>query len=332
MRIIIALALICFSLLSPQSAHATLQYFGYYNVNGLPPDSRSHIPEIGARGNTNIAIITVSDTTKLPLYLSQMRQNKIFAILGVTAMFESPNWEQNWTSIKDAIKGNEDIIYGFYFDESAWRGVSATNFRMYTSRIRSDFPSKATMLIEGGVPIAWGTMPEGYLDYITDFGFDFYTTVESHPWINYLQMYEKIYHLSAYKKVWLVPDGYGYPPSPTSNLATILDNYYQHALTHSEVIGMIVFRYDPGDGSYYTIQDVLNPTSQFYNPTVVNAHDTIGKAIIANGPTYPTMLLKQGDLNKDSKVDILDYNLLVPGYSTTYTIFDYNDLVANYGK
>lgn len=327
--------LFCLSLLLPSQAQATLKYFGYYNVNGLPPDSRSHIPEIGARGNTNIAIITVSDTTKLPQYFSEMRQNKIFAILGVTAMFETPNWEQNWTNIKEAIKGNEDIIYGFYFDESVWRGVDISNFRMYTKRIRTDFPTKATMLIEAYPPVIWGTIPDGYLEYITDFGFDYYTTVESHSWNSFLGAYGKIYHLSAYKNVWLIPDGYGYPSSSTSNLGTILENFYQLGLAQSEVIGMIVFRYDPGDGSYYTAQDVQNPSSQFYNPFVLDTYNRIGKAIIANGPAYPTPPSKPiipGDLNQDGAVNLVDFHLLLTKFGNPYTIFNFNDIVNNYGK
>jgi len=31
-------------------------------------------------------------------------------------------------------------------------------------------------------------------------------------------------------------------------------------------------------------------------------------------------------------MDIYDYNLLVSKFGNPYTIFDYNDLVANYGR
>lgn len=41
---------------------------------------------------------------------------------------------------------------------------------------------------------------------------------------------------------------------------------------------------------------------------------------------------KPGDLNNDSKVDILDYNILVSHFGNPYTIFDYNDLVTNFGQ
>ena len=41
---------------------------------------------------------------------------------------------------------------------------------------------------------------------------------------------------------------------------------------------------------------------------------------------------KPGDLNNDGKVDIFDLNLLIAGFGTKYTIFDYNTLLQNYGK
>lgn len=39
-----------------------------------------------------------------------------------------------------------------------------------------------------------------------------------------------------------------------------------------------------------------------------------------------------GDLNSDGKVDINDYNIMVRDFGHPYTIFDYNELVANFGK
>ena len=48
MRLLIVLTLTYFTLAFAPPAHATLQYFGYYNVNGLSPwvDYQDHIPEI----------------------------------------------------------------------------------------------------------------------------------------------------------------------------------------------------------------------------------------------------------------------------------------------
>jgi len=58
------------------------------------------------------------------------------------------------------------------------------------------------------------------------------------------------------------------------------------------------------------------------------------------GICYPTLTecqtahppLKRGDLNSDSKVDIFDFNLLISKFGNPYTIFDFNDIVVNFGK
>lgn len=60
--------------------------------------------------------------------------------------------------------------------------------------------------------------------------------------------------------------------------------------------------------------------------TIASRMVTITNNVLAPAPPTP------GDLNKDGKVDILDYNLLVSNFGNPYTIFDYNQLVANFGK
>lgn len=41
---------------------------------------------------------------------------------------------------------------------------------------------------------------------------------------------------------------------------------------------------------------------------------------------------KPGDLNGDGSVNLLDFNLLITNFGNPYTIFNFNDLVSNYGK
>ncbi len=356
MRVLIFLSIFLLTLSFSSPAHAKLQYFGYYFVNGLYPwvDYQDHIPEIGARGNSNIGVINVSVIDRLPKYLTEMRQYHMYAVLDVTAQFEDYNREANWTKIKTAIKGHEDVVYGFYFDESVWRGIGVDRFRSFTSQIRADFPDKATILVEGLPPIINGTIPEGYLDYITDIGFDHYPTVTMESvsafdkeWQGYQWYYHVFSKYTAGKKVWLVPDGYGYSHVPTHYLATVLQKYYEHAIAHPEVVGMLVFRYDPGDEStVYTVQDTMNPSSKFYDTGVVYTHNSVGRAILADAPPYPVSSPspsptpsptpkpspKSGDLNSDSKVNLLDFNLLVSKFRNPYTLLNFNAIITNYGK
>jgi hypothetical protein len=42
--------------------------------------------------------------------------------------------------------------------------------------------------------------------------------------------------------------------------------------------------------------------------------------------------VRQGDLNKDGKVDIFDYQALIVNFGNPYTIFEYQKLIANYDK
>jgi hypothetical protein len=41
---------------------------------------------------------------------------------------------------------------------------------------------------------------------------------------------------------------------------------------------------------------------------------------------------KPGDLDGDSHINYVDFNLLITNFGNPYTIFDFNDIVSNYGK
>ena len=56
-------------------------------------------------------------------------------------------------------------------------------------------------------------------------------------------------------------------------------------------------------------------------------------AFVAPTPTpQPTSVPVPGDLNGDGQVNAADYSIIVSRFGNPYTIFDYNTLVANYGK
>jgi len=71
-----------------------------------------------------------------------------------------------------------------------------------------------------------------------------------------------------------------------------------------------------------------------YNTTVYPANTSIllpahtGMVLLKETPPS----LKPGDFNGDGKVDISDYDLLISNFGNPYTIFDYNELVENFGK
>jgi len=268
------------------------------------------------------------------------------AILGVRWIFSNANtWQQSWQNLRHVLQGYEDVVYGFYFDEPVWTGVDVTSFRQYTKQIRTDYPNKAVMVVEAYVPIENGTIPSNYFEYVTDFGFDFYPTLFVNQsggfdtaWARYLRDFELVKTMAKGKKLWLVPDGYNNGDVSTNYLGAAINLYYGIAKTTPAVTGMLVFRYDPGDetgGTYYTIQDVLNPNSRFYNARVLELHTGIGKTIVAANPfptSPPSVVTIPGDLTGDGHITMEDVNKLVSGFGSPYTIYDYNNVVTNYGK
>lgn len=343
----VTLCLFFVASIHPPTTHAELQYFGYYNVNGLPRDSHDFIPEIGARKNSNVAHIWPNpyEMSRVATYLTELRQNKMQAIINVDSIFRYPNWEDTWKILKDTIKGQEDVVYAFYFDEPVWTGVSLTDFQVYTKRIKADYPSKAIMAVEAYPVFSLNTAPVGYFDYVTDLGMDYYYTYGNNTWDSYLYFYGLFVNSShaSGKKLWLIPDGYH---NSSDRLGEALTSYYNLAKANPQVNGLLVFG-NPGDNTpvYLTILEQINPNSPYYNSNTAQIHQTIGSSIIAghlptfNPPTpspsptlHPSPSAKPGDLDGDGHVGISDYNRLITGYGTSYTIVDYNNLIANFGQ
>lgn len=75
----------------------------------------------------------------------------------------------------------------------------------------------------------------------------------------------------------------------------------------------------------------LNRKPAYYGVMDAIRNDTT-RACVNITPTPAPTPQKPGDLNGDGKVDINDYNLLLSKFGNPYTIFDYNNLVGNFGK
>lgn len=83
------------------------------------------------------------------------------------------------------------------------------------------------------------------------------------------------------------------------------------------------------------------PNSPFFvtgisDTTQANATSTFefsfGRGLSCGMIHVETAMLKTGDLNKDGRVDIFDYQTLIVNFGNPYTIFDYQKIIANYGK
>lgn len=64
----------------------------------------------------------------------------------------------------------------------------------------------------------------------------------------------------------------------------------------------------------------------------VNINGLIGPASTPGPSTPSPRPILPGDVNKDTFVNYADYLLIKSGFNNPYTIFDYNNLISNYGK
>jgi hypothetical protein len=311
------------------SVNSHLKFFGYISTNAIGQKVLStYYSELAALGNTNIAWSQIR-------YLEEFRKLNIKTLMtDVVSIFFAngelaPGWESNWQNYRESLRGYEDIIYGFYIDEPVWRGYSKSAFLTATQTIHDTFPDKAVLVIEALDPIVYDTIPDGYYQYVTDIGFDYYFTFQStnndEGWEQYLNSFEKFKPYLQNKKFWVVPDGYNLDADVSARWPDVFERYLSLVLTTNNGTGLLPFLYNGGDEFGYTLRDVLDPSGRLYNPTFRNRNIEVGKAII-RAPFLP------GDLNTDGSVDIFDYNLLVANFGNPYTIFDYNILVGNFGK
>ena len=304
------------------NANTHLKYYGYMSHDGLVSDiAPTYFSEILALGNTNIAWATsansrqFSDQGLIPMITDQK-----------WVFFDSngslnPNWQTNWNNLKNRL-GNADHIYGFYFDEPVWRGYTKEAFLAATRTIKQDYPTKAIVVVEAAPPIQDHTIPDGYYQYVTDIGFDYYYTTHGNDWGTYLSLFEDFRPYTVGKKIWLIPDGSG---DYKDNWSEAYEKYLSFALVNNQVIGIMGFLYQwPTDN--LTLRSSLIPGQPFYNPSFRTRQIEIGKSIISTNINS-----KPGDLNADSHVNYADFSELISNFGNPYTIADFNDILINYG-
>jgi hypothetical protein len=103
---------------------------------------------------------------------------------------------------------------------------------------------------------------------------------------------------------------------------------------------------DVGKVTSYTFNSLTNGSTYYFS---VSAYDTSGNLSAFSSPEVSKVIAattKPGDANGDNAVNIFDYNILIANYgkslcgvtnadfdgNCTINIFDYNVLIANYGK
>lgn len=71
------------------------------------------------------------------------------------------------------------------------------------------------------------------------------------------------------------------------------------------------------------------PPSPSHTPT---PSPTLSPTPLPSPTPSPTPTIKPGDFNKDGKVDLFDYNLVITNFGKPYSIFDYNLVLTYFGN
>lgn len=318
------------------SANTHLRYYGYMSHDGLVSDVGSnYFAEISALGNTNIAWSTSANSQRFAdhgIITMITDQRWVFFDSGGNL---NVNWQTKWNTLKTRL-GTADHIYGFYFDEPVWRGYSKEAFLTATKTIKEAYPNKAIVVVEAEPPISNHSIPDGYYQYVTDIGFDYYYTKNGNDWQTYLDLFEKFRPYAAGKKIWLIPDGSG---NYSSLWSDAYEKYLSIALTNQQVVGLMGFLYQwPIDN--LTLRSALIPGESSYNQSFRTRQIDIGKNIIST-----TRNSKPGSFDDNNSFNIFDYNILVSNFGKTGSVgwiaadivadgvinfFDYNMLLSQF--
>lgn len=290
-----------------------LQYFGYYHADGSPFGNNQYIDDINSLQNSNVVVFNFSGyadpryAITLHNYLNHASSHNLQVLINVYDCFFGwnpggmgdgtgflrSNWQNDWSAFKTSLSGYEGTVLGFYFDEPYWSGVSRTDFRMITSMIRTDFPSKKILSVEAGPslePLFFGNqnpeMPSDYLQYCTDAGFDVYNgnwdNGDYHRWTQIL-----ISKCNQGQSLWSIFGAFLNTANPsTIYLRKQLIKSYKLAREEPRYTGMLGFSFgsnitDWGEG----LNQLIIPAGTGYDSYLRNLNINVGKDILAYGNT-----------------------------------------------
>lgn len=318
-------------------ANSHLKYFGYLQTQGSPAGAQNYLPEIGTLHNSNVAQIYAElYAPTMNAYLDSAAAENMQTLLTVQWVFVESivpgvggknsaqlyiNWRDRWNTLKTIIAPRQEDIYAFYFDEPFYIGISEVDFRAITAQIRADFPTSKILGIEAYTEIQNEAVTANYIEYLTDYGFDFYYTVYGNTWSDYTTIFSTLKQLAPNKRLWIVADGYINNLINKPTLITSFENYFALANSDSQVIGILTFLYSPLNQSdiQYSLRDIFDATSPASIPQLKVEHIDVGKSILANNP-FPSPSTSQQclsvDRDFDGKITMFDLVKLILKFST----------------
>lgn len=233
------------------------------------------------------------------------------------------NWLEEWERFKNDIRGHEDIIYAFYFEEPWWYGINQGELEAVTNKMKEDYPDIKRFAIESAVsfnadPLDILKVYKGYYQTLTDVAVDVYGSDfdDFSDWNQsyYLRYFNELYNQlsSGGQNIWVVPQAFSTNNNPNfTRLAEIFNSYYNIASSHPRVIGILSFLYSPSPCCGHSVKEFTDPTSPVYNEQYKNLHLDIGRAILRNNPSPipPPCIPSNGDVDGDGDMDTDDFNL-----------------------
>ncbi len=285
----------------PANTNPNLKYFSFYSCDYR----EGSLQEVLDLNCTNVIFIS-KEGYAMRQSLQACKQRNMKAMI---------DWDNGIEGrsiyCPDLIEEYYDTILGFKIDEPWWNNYSLEDFHFWTRTLRENYPDKEvySCLALGefvNIPqvlrdlMAQGNhastkAPEGYYQYCTILGFDFYCAWE--PFANlYLQYFEQLKALcTPEQKIWFVPKGFyadkGYNrlienrEAPIGDeLINVLVGHYKLALEEPKVEGMVIFAYRDGSFSDWgiAVENFVNEDSPHYREDVKKYYQQIGRVIIRN--------------------------------------------------
>ena len=284
-----------------------LRFFGYYHADGYPQGVPDHLDEIGLLGNSNVAMIgPQSDRAQFQAMLQRCADYGLEAWVGVYDCFFEwkpgkvgdsalvEDWRARWDRFKEQLRGAEDQVLGFAFDEPFWNGVREEDFRFITKMIREEFPEKRlfaclTILeldaeaLSRAVGRPMPEVSETYYEFVTDGAFDAYAKWDT--WCDYPGKLERLKtKLVGGQQLWLIPWAFTNETEDSSPavLEENLRKMFEMACREPRCAGLLPFSFASGDAGDWGsgCHRLFNPLHRLYAPDLRAAHLRIGKAIV----------------------------------------------------
>jgi hypothetical protein len=292
-----------------------LKYFGYYHSNGYPVNN-AVLDNVLALNHTNICHVEFKNIGQLSEVLRKVKGTNAKLIIDMWGIFFTrqegsyekywfgsggiklkKDWQKNWSEFKKAIKGYEDCIYAFYFDEPYWIGISEEDFIFVTRDVfAKEYPNirRMSCLAHCSIyPKGWPNVEHPlisseYIEYLTDIAFDLYIP----DWQKGGLFGEYGLYMNSMKaiaknkpRIWVVGETVTANVAHSKKTSDLCDEYQRYidfVIADKSVVGILNFSFSSGNMENFGIgaREFFDPNNKNYDKKLFDILDQFGKIII----------------------------------------------------